>query len=360
MQPITDSSRLAVLSDLIGDMLPKAPIERDALGMDADRAYAQIAANPELAKQGWMLPPLDQHELNANIDLEPWEDRVVWGGRGDVLRPPRQVNGVHESGAKSKDSIPYTNQELVQGDWTRAIIWDDRTPHQPFARLEIFDNDPNLVKSKLSAVEEGESAAPSAQPAKKRRLPLAHLGQQLDTYNLSNDRVYESLKEKKRVVRQTFGNLEVQHAWPALKLQLPYYRTSLTKSEARSYHRPSIQFPQSVPLTFSKVRTAKKKGREQKPTGAAAGPALGPSRQRKNDNPVRNLTELSLKDTTPYVLTEFSVRCCFCGSLQSPISMLNPNPHFLATATGRVPADHVQHGYGQHSRQLLSKSARER
>jgi hypothetical protein len=46
----------------------------------------------------------------------------------------------------------------------------------------------------------------------------------LDPLNLSNDRFYEISKEAKRVVRQTFGQLEVQHAYPALKLQLPFVK----------------------------------------------------------------------------------------------------------------------------------------
>lgn len=314
------ASRLAVLSDLVGDLLPKPPVSDDAAGLDADVAYQALVMDNALREAGWHLPHLDQVHANPNVDLEPWEDRVVWSHgkenqhhRGSEQQPAQSVSAQRQNPKQA--SLPYTNQELMRGDWTKAIIWDDHTPHQSFARLEIYDNDPNLIRSKLSAAEDEEMQHQQGgtHPAKKRRLPLAHLGQQLDVYNLSNDRVYESLKEKKKVVRQTFGNLEVQHAWPALKLQLPYYRTSLTKSEARSYHRPTIQFPVGVPMTFSKVRSAKKKGRENKPTGAAAGPALGPSRQRKNDNPIRNTAELSLKDTSPYVLTEFSVGSIVCA-----------------------------------------------
>lgn len=44
----------------------------------------------------------------------------------------------------------------------------------------------------------------------------------LDPFNLSNDRAYEVAKETKKRIRQTLGQLEVQHAYPAQKLQLPF------------------------------------------------------------------------------------------------------------------------------------------
>lgn len=44
-----------------------------------------------------------------------------------------------------------------------------------------------------------------------------------DKFNLSNDHFYEVSKEGGRHrVRQTFGQLVVEHAYPAQKLQLPF------------------------------------------------------------------------------------------------------------------------------------------
>lgn len=52
---------------------------------------------------------------------------------------------------------------------------------------------------------------------------LAPRDTNLDPFNLSNDAEYEVPKEhKKQAVRQTFGALEVVHAYPAQKLQLPF------------------------------------------------------------------------------------------------------------------------------------------
>ena len=46
----------------------------------------------------------------------------------------------------------------------------------------------------------------------------------LDPYNISNDHHYEGAKHR---VRQTFGSIVVQHAYPALKLQFPFVRLHL-------------------------------------------------------------------------------------------------------------------------------------
>ncbi len=44
-----------------------------------------------------------------------------------------------------------------------------------------------------------------------------------DRFNLSNDQFYEVTKDGGRhIVRQTFGQLVVEHAYPAQKLQLPF------------------------------------------------------------------------------------------------------------------------------------------
>ncbi len=43
-----------------------------------------------------------------------------------------------------------------------------------------------------------------------------------DKFNLSNDHFYEISKDTRHRVRQTFGQLSVEHAYPAQKLQLPF------------------------------------------------------------------------------------------------------------------------------------------
>ena len=142
-----------------------------------------------------------------------------------------------------------------------------------------------------------------------------------DKFNISNDQYYEVAKDGGRHrVRQTFGQLVVQHAYPAQKLQLPFvriphilfvisyllchclkkqfqYKTRLSKQEARSFHRPALQFPSNIELRFSKVRTAKKK-KDKAGRKIGKGGNVGESLHRTGD--------LSLKDTSNFVLWEFS------------------------------------------------------
>lgn len=139
-----------------------------------------------------------------------------------------------------------------------------------------------------------------------------------DKFNLSNDNFYEVSKDGIRHrVRQTFGQLVVEHAYPAQKLQLPFvcrkvinskdpfltisfqYKTRLNKQEARSFHRPALQLPSNVELRFSKVRSAKKKkDRAGRKVGKGGNVSEG----------LHRTADLSLKDTSNYVLLEYSVR----------------------------------------------------
>ena len=75
------------------------------------------------------------------------------------------------------------------------------------------------------------------------------------------------------------------------------FKTRLSKQEARSFHRPALQFPTNIELHFSKVRTAKKKKDK-------AGRKIG-----KGGNVGEGLHgtgDLSLRDSSNFVLWEFS------------------------------------------------------
>ncbi|KAI9793989.1 MAG: hypothetical protein M1835_006858 [Candelina submexicana] len=79
-------------------------------------------------------------------------------------------------------------------------------------------------------------------------------------YNVSNDEAYDLLKENHQSkIRSTIGTLTVEHSMPALRLQYPYYKIKLHKSEAREFHRPAMKFTTNTPVTFSKPRLVKRK-----------------------------------------------------------------------------------------------------
>lgn len=99
----------------------------------------------------------------------------------------------------------------------------------------------------------------------------------LQRYNISNDEAYDLLKENHQSkVRSTLGNLTVEHSVPALRLQYPYvsvtvpgpryietdfekYKVKLARQEARSFHRPAMNFVPNVPIRFSAPKMLKRK-----------------------------------------------------------------------------------------------------
>jgi len=76
------------------------------------------------------------------------------------------------------------------------------------------------------------------------------------------------------------------------------FKTRLSKQEARSFHRPALQFPANIEIHFSKVRTAKKK-KDKSGRKLGKGGNVGESLHRTGD--------LSLRDTSNFVLWEYSV-----------------------------------------------------
>lgn len=83
-------------------------------------------------------------------------------------------------------------------------------------------------------------------------------GQIRDKFNLSNDQFYEVAKEGGRHrVRQTFGQLVVEHAYPAQKLQLPFVSSNTkTLADSQPCHSirrvyPSRRLGLSIALLFN-------------------------------------------------------------------------------------------------------------
>ncbi|CEL52987.1 transcription initiation factor TFIID subunit D1 [Rhizoctonia solani AG-1 IB] len=135
-------------------------------------------------------------------------------------------------------------------------------------------------------------APPATTEAKPKKKTRAEIAPGKDKFNLSNDHFYEVSKERQRV-RQTFGNLVVQHAYPALKLQLPFYKTRLTKEEARAFHRPALQIPANIEFRFTRVRNLKKKKDKN-------------GRRLVSNDVLKKTGDLTLKDNSNFVLWEYS------------------------------------------------------
>lgn len=75
------------------------------------------------------------------------------------------------------------------------------------------------------------------------------------------------------------------------------YKTRLTKADSRAFHRPPLQFPSNVALTFTKVRSSKKKKDKS-----------GRKIKKSDGEALRTMGDISLRDTSNFLLWEYSVR----------------------------------------------------
>ncbi|KAI9461181.1 atypical/TAF1 protein kinase [Russula earlei] len=209
--------------------------------------------------------------------LSNWEDEIIYEPEND----PRLAEPART------DLMAPVNKSLESGAWTQSIIWSPRAPFRDFTQIE-FNNGDDIIP-------EERPPAQDVRPRKRLRLDNAQVR---DKFNLSNDQFYDVSKDGGRHrVRQTFGDLVVEHAYPAQKLQLPFYKTRLGKQEARSFHRPALQIPANIEIRFTKVRSAKKK---KDKTGRRLG------RGGNVGENLRTTSDLSLRDTSNFVLWEFS------------------------------------------------------
>ncbi|KAH8800593.1 TAF1 transcription initiation factor TFIID subunit TAF1 [Flagelloscypha sp. PMI_526] len=209
------------------------------------------------------------------VHLSNWEDQIVYGPE----QPPPMPAAVNSL-------VMPKNRALESGAWTQSIIWSPTAPFHDLSQIEISDKDA-LVPDETNTVIEP--------PIKRRRMDT-RLSE--DALNFSNDKFYGVTNSgARRRVRQTFSQLSVDHSYPAQKLQLPFFKTRLTKQEARSFHRPALRFPQNMEIRFAKVRMAKKKkdstGRSVVDGGNVAEGLHQPG-------------DMSLSDTSNFVLWEFS------------------------------------------------------
>ncbi|KAF9939086.1 hypothetical protein BGZ65_011577 [Modicella reniformis] len=247
-----------------------------------------------------------------SVQLEAWEDKIIWD---DAVVPSgsanMDMNGTGKEVIKKSSTAPTTdlfavrNYDLENGDWEESIIWDENKPYKPFTQISLNMNDANVLFDLTTMDTKAMGDAFRGKRGKKVQLPAYRVvtknndpseaetnrNLQIDRFNLSNDRFYEIHKEGRfHRVRQTFGQLVVQHALPAVKLMKPWYKNKLTKSELRSFHRPQLQATPNVDITFARVKGSKKKKQKRKELGEV----------------MRSSKDLTLRDNTNFVLLEYS------------------------------------------------------
>ncbi|KAG5436941.1 hypothetical protein PCANB_001351 [Pneumocystis canis] len=113
----------------------------------------------------------------------------------------------------------------------------------------------------------------------------------LRRYNISNDEIYDQLRQNQQArVRQTLGHLSIEHGLVADRLQSPYYKTRLSKTECRLFHRPVITFKINHEIKFDKIGSRKKKKDRIKDPKILLSTTKG----------------VTLSDNSTYVLMEYS------------------------------------------------------
>ncbi|KAM6498495.1 TAF1 transcription initiation factor TFIID subunit TAF1 [Amanita muscaria] len=267
LDSVVGDTRREVENKLVEEVVSAGNIESDLRQALEERFKSNVPVDMPLHDRSFDL-----------VLLSNWEDQIVY-------EPDTGIHPGYTIAPQTNLTTP-ANKALESGSWTQSIIWGPNAPFKDFTQLE-FNHEDDIVPE--------EKPADTSRPKKRPRLDAA---QARDKFNLSNDHFYEVSKDGGRHrVRQTFGQLVVEHAYPAQKLQLPFYKTRLSKQEARSFHRPALQFPSNIEIHFSKVRTAKKKKDK-------AGRKLG-----KGGNVgegLRKTSDLSLRDTSNFVLWEYS------------------------------------------------------
>ncbi|KAG1460419.1 hypothetical protein G6F56_005952 [Rhizopus delemar] len=240
---------------------------------------------------------LDDNKTFHSVFIEKWENDIIWDSDPDIERDPEE-----EQTVVSK----HLNMELEDGDWLQAVIWDKEKPSDETMKIALDLNDPNMLFD-VEEVEATKELLILPKHVKKGRKPIPrplpkiqiyqtetepHNKLPLNRFNLSNDKHYEAHLAGRLVrVRQTFGQLVVQHALAALKLHPALYKSKLAKSELRSFHRPHIQLPANTDIHFSRVKASKKNKRDKKKGYIDA---------------IRSTKDLTMKDSTPFVLMEYS------------------------------------------------------
>ncbi|KAJ3214935.1 hypothetical protein HDU67_001023 [Dinochytrium kinnereticum] len=224
------------------------------------------------------LPPL------YPVLLEEWENRVLW----DIQDFSPFDKGPQTNARPTKAPLVVIRNEVIDSDgWANGIVWDSENTLNAELSVAGFE-DPYIINDMIERLkEDGVMLEPPMPPPIPQ---MATSKSSKDPFNLSNDHFYENMNRRDHV-RLTHSSVTLQHSLPAVMLLIPFYKTQLSIRDRRSFHRPQIRFPVKEDIRFSKVKSFKKKVR-----------FVG-SESSDLSEEVKNL---SLRDTTPYVLMEYS------------------------------------------------------
>ncbi|MCJ1312694.1 hypothetical protein MMC25_006370 [Agyrium rufum] len=303
-----------------------------ALAVDQEKQFAtqfagQKRTYEEVDQPCVLISPIvsgDEHDSENEMDQESdyenepvygisWQDLQVLCQNWDMKTPPEPTTIIEDTqsprlggdefddifrdiderkhASKKRKTTHAANALPTIHDFNLPSLNEPEYTTAKIARTVILDlNDPNLLVEPEDP--RPKAAAPrftGIEDSKSSRAAFSRILNQ--RYNISNDEAYEMLKENhQNKVRSTLGNLSVSHSMPAMRLQWPYYKTTLEKMEARSFHRPLMHFNKGEPIVFNKCRIVKRKHLKGKETKAI----------------FETARDLSLADNSTALLLEYS------------------------------------------------------
>jgi len=203
---------------------------------------------------------------------DDWETRITYNDLRSEKVPPQKF-------------LPYINNDLLDGEWLQSIstLADvDSTSREP----------PSILHTKvlLNMNDQDILLEPAPRPQMAETSPRRR-GGMLSKFNVSNDAAYDSIREHVQSrIRSGATALNIEHSGVALRLQHPFFKTKLSKADARAFHRPQFTVKVDHEIRLSKMHSRKKK----KDRGKDIASILATS------------NDLSLSDNTTAVLMEFS------------------------------------------------------
>lgn len=230
------------------------PQDSNASDIHEEEKLAMIAANWDKV--------LDIDAPQSDDDIEDELAGLDFGEESSSKRPRIDDGGV----------VVMHEDDIYNSEVEEAILNERLTLAPPKAQVNM--NDPHLL-----FIEDTASSS-----LHRRRLLEPR-------YNISNDRSYEMLRENyQKKVRSTIGSLNIDHSLLALRLQSPFYKVRLSKSQMRSWHRPRFQVKPGTSIIFQPLKVRKKKKDKHKPITQL----------------LAKSGDLTLGDTAPLFLVEYS------------------------------------------------------
>ncbi|VEU21187.1 DEKNAAC102044 [Brettanomyces naardenensis] len=199
------------------------------------------------------LSAVDEYDRDMVLANADWDDvAILEGSKAQIPgEPPR------------KSPLDVNMDDWDEGDNCQRILDGQLDLDSINLRLDL--NDPRLLledeekKAQAKRRRRIANTLNSSDELARASIPLtAH---ELDArFNISNDSAYDILRRNYHTrVRSTIGNLTIEHAPPALRLQSPFYPAKPSAKLLRRFHRPRFAVRSNTTMLFSRPKQRKRK-----------------------------------------------------------------------------------------------------